>query len=315
MISLLRAELRRFTARRLMRLLALLTFVLLVIVLGRVAMVSHRPDAADIARRNEALQQESVRQCEEAKQRGDAPPDLDCLQFADGQFYAPDPRLHARTALPGGVDAIAVTVALLAFVAGASFVGAEWHSGTMQALLFWEPRRGRVLLAKGAALVVGTVAFLFVLQAVTYAGVALIAATRGTTEGVTSGLHQANVLTVLRSAVMVSFVALFAFALAGLARITAAALGVAFVYFAIIENLVRGLRPGWQRFLMSENFAAIVNKKTQVAPASARRFSDMFFEEPQMYTLTAGRAVLTVGIYLALLLGAFYLFFTRRDVT
>lgn len=313
MISLLRAELRRFTSRRLMRVLAIGSFVLLVLVLGRVAMVSHKETPAEQQRR-EAVIEQTLRQCEESKQRGFEAPETDCAALAEGSYYGLDPRLHAESALPGTVDAVAVTVALLAFVTGASFVGAEWHTGMMQALLFWEPRRGRVLFAKAAALVVCVLGFLFVFQAVAYAGTYLVAATRGTTEGVTTGLHLSNLLTVLRSGIMVSFVALLAYAVTGLARITAAALGAGFVYFAILENLVRGLRPGWQRFLVSENFAAILDKKTRVAAASTRSIED-FFEEPQMFTLTGVRGVVTLGIYLAVMLGAYYLVFTRRDVT
>ena len=315
MISLLRAEVRRFASRRLMRVLAAGALVLLVLILGRVAMVhSKSVRQVDVTEQ----QAEARRDCEEAKARGHAPPDFDCQQivFGDDGTFVEDHRLHARTALEGGAYAVSVAVALLAFVAAASFVGADWHSGTLQALLFWEPRRGRVLFAKAVAVVAGSVGFLVVMQAVTYAGLFLIAATRGTTAGATAGVHTSNLLLGLRGAMFVGIIALLGYAIAGLSRFTAAALGVAFVYFAIAENVVLAFRSGWERYLVSRNVAAILAKEVQVTPAGGRGSGNEFgFGFEQMYTLTGVRGAITLAVYLAILLGAYYLAFTRRDVT
>jgi hypothetical protein len=48
------------------------------------------------------------------------------------------------------------------------------------------------------------------------------------------------------------------FAVASIGRNTAAALGAGFAYLAVIENLVRGLRPGWQRWLFTDNAAVFI---------------------------------------------------------
>lgn len=315
MISLLRAEIRRFAARRLMRVLAAGALVLLVLILGRVAMV-HSNTFRQV---DGVQQQEQARaECERAKAQGHAPPDFDCdrIVFEPGPGFVDDDRLHARTALGAAALGVAIAVGLLAFVAAASFVGADWHHGTMQALLFWEPRRGRVLFAKGAAAVAVPVAFLLVMEAVAYGLTYVIAATRGTTAGATSGLHTANLLLVLRGAVFVGVVALLGYAIAGLARITGAALGAAFVYFAILENVVMAFRPGWERYLVSRNVSAILAKEVPVQPAGRRAlFDESGFPFDNMYTLTGVRGAVTLAIYLAILLGAYYLVFTRRDVT
>ena len=50
-------------------------------------------------------------------------------------------------------------------------------------------------------------------------------------------------------------VALLGFGLTNLIRNTGAALGVGFVYFAIVETAVRALRPAWQPWLLSTNAA------------------------------------------------------------
>lgn len=316
MISLLRAEIRRYSARRLMRIMAIVFIGLLVLTLGRIAQVSHRD--TDAARQRQVEQFEEMtrdarEQCERDKASGLAPSQVDC-DVMMGEPYYEDPRLHARSALGAGVRAVAVAVALFAFVAAASFVGGDWSHGTMQALLFWEPRRPRVLLAKAVASAAVPIAFMVVAQALTYAALWLTGATRGTTEGVTAGLHMSNLLTLGRCAVVVAIASLLGYGFAGLARYTVAAVVVGFAYFAVVEMIVRNLRPGWQRFLLAENITAIMNKKVEVAPASGRMAFD-FFDELPMYTLTAARGALTLGIYLAILLGAFYLVFTRRDVT
>lgn len=314
MTSLIRAELRRLTSRRLVRILAIGAIGITLLVLGRSFLVSHRDTPAERTRIEAQNRADALRQCEEAERQSGGQ-DFGCEQIASENYdFYQDRRLNARQALPDGVTGVAVGTAILAFVVGASFVGAEWHAGTMQALLFWEPRRGRVLLAKALALVVVTIAFMVALQAVVYAATLLTAAMRGTTEGVTSGLHLSNLLRVLRGMVVVSVTGLLGYAIAGLARVTAAALGVAFVNFVIIENLIRGLRPGWQRFLFTENIAAVFEKKFAVAPAHARSFIDGFSEQ-QVYFLSGVRGAVTLTIYLAILLGAFALTFSRRDVT
>ena len=330
MISLLRAEVRRVTSRRLVRVLGGLALLIVLIVEVRAFAVSDRD--LDAARRRAQANSvpfvfppEQIRSlCEAMKSNGEVSPDVDCagpegVDVVTARIHSPgsqgfqDPRLHAAQQLPAGAEAVAVGVAIIAFVIGASFVGADWSAGTMQALLFWEPRRWRVLLAKAAALVAVLIVYAAAMQALTATLTWITAATRGTTEGVTGGLLTSTLLTVLRGMLIVSVTSLLGYGVAGLARITGAALGVAFVYFVILENLVRGLRPGWQRFLFSENVSAVLFKHMDVAPAGGPRFS--VDGEDLFYRLTGVRGTVTLAVYLALLLGAFYLSFTRRDVT
>jgi ABC-type transport system involved in multi-copper enzyme maturation permease subunit len=311
--ALIRAEVRRLTSRRMFRVIVLVMLGITLIVLGRQFVASHRDPA--VTAQIEQAQQRDRTECERLKQGGDIPAEEPCDNIQFGPRPS-DPRLQGRTALPEGTEAIAVTVAILGFMIGASYIGAEWHAGTLQALLFWEPRRGRVLLAKAVALVVVLVAFLFAMEAVTYALRYLTAATRGSTEGVTAGLHVSNLLLALRGAVFVSCTGLLGYAIAGLARWTVAAVGAAFVYFVVLENLIRGLRPGWARYLFSENTAAILKKSLTIQQVDTESSNGFDGLTPQrVFHLSGQRGVLTVAIYLGLLLGAFYLSFTRRDVT
>ena len=326
MLDLLRSELRRLTARRLSRIFAALALLVVVLVEVRTFATSSR-DLEGARRRVEreaglytAQGGNLGEMCVIMQNDGQLAGDVDCstdegrLHAASQMGFFQDPRLQGRNALPDGAQAVAVGVAIIAFVLGASYVGADWHHGTMQALLFWEPRRHRVLVAKALALITVVVAFTAALQLVTYGLTYLTAATRGSTEGVTGGLQMSVLLMMLRGMIVVVVSALLGFAVAGLARVTAASLAVAYGYFVILENLMRGFRPGWRRFLFTENVAAVMLKRTEVPRAGATQ--DIYFDETVTpYFLTGVRGAVTLTIYLGLLLGAFYVTFARRDVT
>lgn len=327
MRGLLSAEALRFRSRRLVRIAALIALAILLLTLVRLFFASSR-DVTDARARAEKQYELQKEDCErggggapgsESPGGDTVPPGVSCPYFVDetgtyrtlpADAFFDDPRIQARTALRITAVAVAAAMAMFAFIMGASFVGAEWNAGTMQALLFWEPRRVRVLVAKAAALVAGVVVITAAVEAVGFGGMYLITATRGSTAGVTGGLVTSVVLTMLRGTVVVSVAALLGYAIAGLCRVTGAALGGAFLYFLILEQILAGLRPGWQRFLFGANMGAVLAKKIDVADAHGR------LDAPQhIYHLTAGRGLVTLAVYLVVLLGAFFVTFTRRDVT
>ena len=332
MSGLLRAELRRLTSRRLFRVLGLVFLGILLLVEVVSGARSREPNAFELQQMREARAA-----CESGFARGPVQTPVEGqvdgqVEGPDGEVAGPlpgdapgppskeecdeiagfyDPRYSAADQLPEAIGGVAVGGALMAFVMGASFAGAEWAAGTMQALLFWEPRRGRVVAAKALALAGGMVAFVAVMQAVGVGLTMLVAATRGTTDGLTSGIVQSELLTAARGLIVVTFTGLLGFAVAGLARVPGAALGAAFVYFAILEQVIGGLRPGWIRYLVAPNVAAVVTDGLEVP---ARRSTELDMSDP-VITLTWGRGTLTLAVYLALVLGAFYAVFSRRDVT
>jgi ABC-type transport system involved in multi-copper enzyme maturation permease subunit len=299
--GLLRAEVKRLVSRRLARVVALvfLGILLLVQVVGAVR--SRDPNA------EERVDIAVARQyCEDAKASGEFEPDGDCDQV----YTSEDPRYNAKDLLPDAAGSVAVAAAIVGFVVGASYVGAEWAAGTMQALLFWEPRRWRVLLAKGLALVGVMVAFTVAMEVVCFATTLLVGATRGSNEGVSGVLGDAF-STAGRGLIVVTFTSLLGFAVAGLTRVTGAALGAAFVYFAILEQVVAGLRPGLFRYLIAPNIGAVMTGGLSVP---AGRGEDDFGETVEIL-LSVTRGTLTLAVYLVIVLGAFYAVFSRRDVT
>ncbi|MEO7837587.1 MAG: ABC transporter permease subunit [Acidimicrobiales bacterium] len=194
----------------------------------------------------------------------------------------------------------ALFLAIGALMGGATFIGGEWRWATMTTLLTWEPRRARVFLAKAAATLLLTFLIGVILQVLVGLSVLPAALWRGTTSGADAEWFRGASGAVVRASALGSGAALFGYAVAFIGRNTAAALGVAFAYVSVFEALVRGLKPGWQRWLIGENSAVFL---------TGRQLRSADFERS---VLEAG---LILVLYLAAVLGAAAFIFGRRDVT
>lgn len=175
--------------------------------------------------------------------------------------------------VPGGDSLLGLAAFLLpigAVVAGASMIGAEWRAGTFVTLLTWQPSRVRVAAAK--LLACGIVATLIaVLLLMLFCAVFLPAALGpGTMDGADAEWLRAVAAAVLRVATMTGLAAVLMASIAMIGRNTAAALGAAFGYLMIVENLVRVWKPWITRFLLGEN-AAIFVTATDLQTASFTR--------------------------------------------
>lgn len=178
-----------------------------------------------------------------------------------GPIGGPDEFRLAELWVPAGDSLLGLAAFLLpsgAVVGGASMVGAEWRAGTFVTLLTWQPGRVRVAVAKIVAcgLVATVVA---VLLQVLFCAVFLPAAlARGTMDGVDAEWLRALVAAVGRIAAITGLAAILMGSIAMMGRNTAAALGAAFGYLMIGENLVRAWKPWSSRFLLGENSAIFV---------------------------------------------------------
>jgi len=152
-----------------------------------------------------------------------------------------------------------VPLIILGLAIGASFIGAEWHAGTVTTFLTWEPRRVRLMLGKVAAAMVGVVLFAAAIQSILGLVLWLVAALRGSTAGADAAWFADTVAVLARGVVIAGLAAAIGFALASAARNTTTALIIGFVYFAVAEAILRGLRPNWQPWLIGDNAAAFVS--------------------------------------------------------
>lgn len=226
----------------------------------------------------------------------DGKPELPCGPSEEeiAQITA-DPRFHMQVFL----DVIKHTsppMIVLALLAGASFIGAEWHQRTIATTLTWEPRRVRLLAAKGIACAAVIFVSVLALQAILAGVLAPSAAFRGDFAGTGWTWARSVAGAGLRAASTAAVASIIGIAIATIGRNTVAAVGVAFGYFAVLEGIVRGLKPAWQRWLLGDNAAVFVSGER----------------------LLQGRSVLAAGILISIYaVGAFCLAaasFRARDV-
>jgi ABC-type transport system involved in multi-copper enzyme maturation permease subunit len=199
--------------------------------------------------------------------------------------------------LPDVLMGTSLVMVSVAWILGASSIGADWHAGHVTTILTWEPRRGRVMLAKIAASLTSVFVVSLVIQALLGGALAVAAAGAGSTAGADAAWLAESAGVALRVALLSTIFAGFGFGLASAGRNTAVALGVGFGYLVIVENLVRGLRPQWTPWLLTDNAGLFI------------------LDSPIDFPLLA-RSTVGAGLYLAavgavLLLAATGLFRTR----
>jgi hypothetical protein len=192
-----------------------------------------------------------------------------------------------------------VPLVMLAWVIAASFIGADWHTGTMATTLTWEPRRLRLHSVKAVAVLVSLFLGFVVVQVAL--GLALLpaAAFRGTTEGADAAWLRDTSGVVLRGGVLAVMAGALGFSLASVARNTAAGVGIGFAYVVIAENLLGALLPRLIRWLLVPN--AIIFMAGEDFDLAAGR--------------TPGESAALLAAYAGVALVAATAVFRARDVT
>ena len=188
---------------------------------------------------------------------------------------------------------------LFFIVLGATAIGAEWNNRNLTVTLTFEPRRGVLLGAKLAAAVLVAFVGALLLELVLLACMLPAAFLRGTTEGVDGSWWADYFVTILRAGGLAAFGATLGFSIATLGRNTAAALGASFVYFAILESLLRAWKPQWSDWLIGDNLAIVASGESSG------------FEAPEY---GPGRAAIVLFAYGAIIYLVSLVFFRRRDI-
>ena len=303
LLALLSTELRRLRSRRLFRIGAIL-IALGIVLAGVITLAkSHRITAVEI-QAQQSFRQQQLQACE-AGQLGippeKIPPGESLQEFCQNiPFAEVSTHSFALVHLIDIYKGTTVPIVLLAWLLGASFLGAEWHAGTMTTLLAWEPRRIRVLLMKAFAAILVAFVGAVLFQAVLGLALTPAAVLRGTTAGTkTRAWFETLLGVVLRGATLAAIAAAIGAAIATVARNTAAALGLAFGYLLIVENLLGVLRHGWRSWFFGVNAVVLVDghRHPEVLPRSV---------------LQAG---LLLGLYGVAFLTIATSWFARRDVT
>lgn len=265
MIRLLGVELRRFTWRRSFRFFGLLAVGFIALVATIVAFDS-KPGGEGL-RAAEAQHQEMVADCVEFTPAGQVPGQYDSVEDFCEEVGTPpidqlDPRfrLTSLTDIFGGTS---IPLIILGLAFGASFIGAEWHEGTITPLLTWQPRRVLVFATKALAIVLAVIASAIAIQTILGLALWLVAALRGTTEGADGRWLIETVGIAFRGAIIAGLMAVIGFSIGSIARNTTVAVIIGFVYFGVAEQIMRNLKPSWQPWFVGDNAAAFVIGDTQ----------------------------------------------------
>lgn len=325
-LPLLQSEISRLTHRRLARVLALLLLGG-VVVISTITFFLHSQQlgtAEDQLEANRAEQQRYWLECAKTS------PDTDRVEDYCGREPATqplerfdwgnDPRYRAYELLPVALIGAAIASAGVAFLIGASSGGAEWSSRSMTLQLLFEPRRLRLLSLKWAGLVLSTTALAAVAMATAVGLGAITAQLRGTwdqqfaaTDEMRDGLGQTMLLMGLRGLLLVAAAATIGYAIAMLVRNTGASLGVAFVYFVVLENGIRFalMRYGSEPYMLSTNAVAFLIPGGLEVPGEQRGP----YSESTIVDLTNLRSFITLLAYTAAVSLPAAWSFNRRDVS
>jgi hypothetical protein len=216
----------------------------------------------------------------------------------------------------------AAIMAMVAFLLGASFVGAEWASGSMMNLLTWQPRRLKVLGTKLGVMLL-SVAGVSIVALGIWTGILWAAGEfRGTTAGLTAGVWQSFGLTALRGLGMILAFAALGFGLASIGRHTGLALGavlavvvVGQVGLTILFQMIRV--PFWEQYLVPVHIYAWMSKEVKLVDWNSPEVVCAAGKEctpPELLITWQDSGAIALGLVAVVLAFAFWQM-RRRDIS
>jgi hypothetical protein len=183
------------------------------------------------------------------------------------------------------------------------------------ALLFWEPRRNRVMGSKLGVLVAATAVLGAAAQAGWLAMAGILSAAAGDGSTVPDGFWGHLLATEGRSVLLAVLAGLLGFGLTNLVRNTGAALGIGFVYFAVLETAIRAVEPAWQPWLLTNNAAGLVLRGGLTLPifdeTAIGPHGELGYREYLLGNLQSG---VFIAVVAAVIIAAGVVLFARRDV-
>lgn len=259
MIRLVRTELTRLRWRRAVLMLLALGIVATAAIFIGVVVETRIRTIEDIAAQNGQQVLDDVQRCvKHPRHYGVDPGDglqTRCEDKIAGWYGAG--RLDLREQREAGTGpALIAILTLLLLLAGTTFVGHDWNSGSMSNQLLFEPRRLRVWLAKAVAVVLTAGVLAGVVLVAYWSGLWAVAAARDVPiaeHAVEAAYKQAALGTVF-----VAGAALLGYALTMLLRTTVGSLGLLLVIAFLGIVLAWTGFGGAERFMPWGNFAAFV---------------------------------------------------------
>jgi len=310
-MNLLRSELTRFRSRRAVVLLLAAGFLLSVIITS-VTVWNNRPIGADELAEAQAQADRDVAQCiESPRQFGLREGQTQRCErfFGDASNYSTR-YVERFGSLSKGIPlAVMTTMAFMTLLAGTTFLGADFASGSLSNTLLFRPNRWHVWLAKIAASALWLTLVAAVTIALCLGALALFGAN---TNGTQPTSEQLQTLAKRGVAVMTVVVAagVLGAALTTALRATIATAGVVIGYLLVGEALLRSVAGATVTpWLASTRINALVT-----SPLRVYDYDDMA-EEPKITLLHLWPSAAYLGIILVIVMGLCALVFARRDVS
>jgi hypothetical protein len=214
------ADLRRFFARRIVRGAFILAFLIAVLAVTIPTVRGHPARTG-----NAAPIQIRV---------GTAPDGSPVYEYVAPPGSSRDTRIDVGKSLEDVFRGVSILMVFVGVVLGASFVGAEFHLGSLTSQLLYEPRRWRVHLAKAATVGLGCAVFAAFL-CVVVAGLMLAGSElHGVVRGLDSSWWRHRGVQVGRAMAACAFAAIMSYTVAVITRRTSAAIVVFFVMYPFI---------------------------------------------------------------------------------
>jgi hypothetical protein len=238
------------------------------------------------------------------------------IQVSPGDFaYSGKPPYRAAELFAPVSLSVLVGLSLLGFVMGASAGGADWSSRSMALQLLWEPRRLRLLLMKWLGVVIDVVLLGVVSLAFALALASITASLRGTWHGMDASAWHDVWSWSLRGFVLAIITVTLGYAISVLVRNTGASLGVAFVYFAIVESAASVVLAKYEPFrvLLGPNIAAWLSPGGVDFPGAEHTAPDGSITSHMVHLSSLHGVSVLLGYVLLLGIPAIWSF-TRRDV-
>lgn len=210
-----------------------------------------------------------------------------------------------------GLD-LAVILTGLLLIAGATYAGADWTSGSMSNQLLFSPRRTRVWVAKAAAVILSAAVVAAVLLAAFWATMLIVSDVRDLP--VRSGLVPDIAWQVIRAVAAVAGAALGGYALTMLFRHTVATLALLFAY-AVGGEILISLLPfdGLGKWSVGHNLFGWLQSDFSYYDATLS-CGELGNGCNRMVDLGHGQAAVYLGVLLVVAVIASVVAFRRRDL-
>ena len=249
-------------------------------------------------------------------QKADPKADFGCSQLEPKLENYSKPQAKFAEFMPGALLAGSYLLTFVGFVVGASFVAAEFSSGSMANWLTFEPRRMRVyaskLAAAGLGLIPATVALLGLLTAGVWLIIRHFSPAVSTTAKVWGDLGEMGA----RSLALALAATVTGAALGVLLRRTVAVLGIAVGYLVLVEGVFGQALQGARPWLLQLNVNAWLQHGASYFIQSCKTDAQGGYScEGVEKVLSFGHGSAYLGLLVVVAVGLSALIFRRRDVS